>query len=73
MMRRKNDEVERESLVSRSVASIRDSLGPISKELLGRYIFRREHVHPFLARPRISSVLDRYTREKCAGLCIGES
>lgn len=35
------DERERESLVSRSVTSIRDSLGPISKELLRRLISSR--------------------------------
>lgn len=32
----------RESLILRPVASIRDSLGPISKELVG-YLFRREN------------------------------
>lgn len=51
-------------LVSRSVASIHDSLGPISKELLGRFISSRTRaflVGLFGAGPML---------EKDVGLCV---
>lgn len=60
----------RESLVLRSVASIRDSLGPISKELLGR-LFRRR-IRVFLS---LSRILRFWTDiiEKGVGFCFDES
>ena len=81
-------EDEREFGLAVRLASIRDSLGPISKELLGRYIYIRVCVcvciYIYLSSrtraslPRASegffSAGPTYTREKvCAVLCFGES